>query len=383
MEPNIKNIILSSEHNVNSMNSLMRYLRFIDIINNKNMIMINRGRLIRHHILPRYLFPQFKDLKKFRWNSLSLTPREHITAHAYLSRIFGGVMRKTYLCMRGFGEPHFGVVIIDESGKNTLIKDYDRNQHKHINRGMLLVTHKSNPNKYERIRTEDYDPNIHITIHANKRLYKNVKTGEILLLDKNHNNEDFIEYSTKGMSAAINPETGKMEFLPSAIRKELGWKGVGHGKATVLDKSSGRYIHKSITDEDYGDTEKYEPLAKGVMKNKSRFINKSTLQRETLDITDKSINWDNYEHVNTRYFSAKDEFGNLYRITKDDPRFISGELQHASKGAKFKRKIVTCPHCGKSGGNSSTKRWHFDNCKSLINKNDIISGDNISNIFPD
>lgn len=25
--------------------------------------------------------------------------------------------------------------------------------------------------------------------------------------------------------------------------------------------------------------------------------------------------------------------------------------------------VVTCPHCGKSGGASAMKRWHFDNCK--------------------
>lgn len=25
--------------------------------------------------------------------------------------------------------------------------------------------------------------------------------------------------------------------------------------------------------------------------------------------------------------------------------------------------VVTCPHCGKSGGNKTMPRWHFDNCK--------------------
>lgn len=30
---------------------------------------------------------------------------------------------------------------------------------------------------------------------------------------------------------------------------------------------------------------------------------------------------------------------------------------------RFKHKIVKCPHCGFEGGISSTKRWHFDNCK--------------------
>jgi len=28
----------------------------------------------------------------------------------------------------------------------------------------------------------------------------------------------------------------------------------------------------------------------------------------------------------------------------------------------YKHKILTCPKCGKSGGGTSLKRWHFDNC---------------------
>lgn len=37
---------------------------------------------------------------------------------------------------------------------------------------------------------------------------------------------------------------------------------------------------------------------------------------------------------------------------------------HGNTGKK--NEILTCPHCGKSGGASGMKRWHFDNCKSLI-----------------
>lgn len=29
----------------------------------------------------------------------------------------------------------------------------------------------------------------------------------------------------------------------------------------------------------------------------------------------------------------------------------------------FKRTVITCPYCNKSGGNSQITRWHFDNCK--------------------
>jgi hypothetical protein len=31
----------------------------------------------------------------------------------------------------------------------------------------------------------------------------------------------------------------------------------------------------------------------------------------------------------------------------------------------YKHKIVTCPHCGTSGGNTSIHRWHFDNCSGI------------------
>ena len=35
-----------------------------------------------------------------------------------------------------------------------------------------------------------------------------------------------------------------------------------------------------------------------------------------------------------------------------------------SKALKGKAKpIITCPHCGKSGGRPQMKQWHFDNCK--------------------
>jgi hypothetical protein len=32
-----------------------------------------------------------------------------------------------------------------------------------------------------------------------------------------------------------------------------------------------------------------------------------------------------------------------------------------------KKKIVTCPHCNKSGGEGSMYRWHFNNCKFNLN----------------
>lgn len=41
--------------------------------------------------------------------------------------------------------------------------------------------------------------------------------------------------------------------------------------------------------------------------------------------------------------------------------------QRISKGNKGKKKpVVRCPHCGKSGGASPMARWHFANCKQVV-----------------
>jgi len=37
------------------------------------------------------------------------------------------------------------------------------------------------------------------------------------------------------------------------------------------------------------------------------------------------------------------------------------KISIASKGVP--KQVITCPHCGKSGGISGMKRYHFDKCK--------------------
>ena len=50
-----------------------------------------------------------------------------------------------------------------------------------------------------------------------------------------------------------------------------------------------------------------------------------------------------------------------FRVSIDDPRYLSGELVSANTGVKMKHKI--CPHCGKEGRGGNMTRYHFDNCK--------------------
>lgn len=41
-------------------------------------------RTVRHHILPKSLFPQYKDLRKFPWNKAKLSHPDHVLAHWWL-----------------------------------------------------------------------------------------------------------------------------------------------------------------------------------------------------------------------------------------------------------------------------------------------------------
>lgn len=41
-------------------------------------------------------------------------------------------------------------------------------------------------------------------------------------------------------------------------------------------------------------------------------------------------------------------------------------ISESCKGWERPQTTVECPHCHKSGGSSLMKRWHFDNCKTLV-----------------
>lgn len=45
------------------------------------------------------------------------------------------------------------------------------------------------------------------------------------------------------------------------------------------------------------------------------------------------------------------------------PEALRARKREQMTGYKYKK--IQCPHCGFVGGETSTKRWHFDNCKGL------------------
>jgi hypothetical protein len=59
----------------------------------------------------------------------------------------------------------------------------------------------------------------------------------------------------------------------------------------------------------------------------------------------------------------------IAKIIANRPPYIMSQtgkdsLIKANTGRKHK--IVTCPHCSKSGGITAMPRWHFNNCKERI-----------------
>lgn len=75
-----------------------KYINFIIYCQNRKT---NETFFEKHHILPRSIFPEYVDLKKHSWNSINLTPREHIISHILLHFAFGGKQSVALHCMLG------------------------------------------------------------------------------------------------------------------------------------------------------------------------------------------------------------------------------------------------------------------------------------------
>lgn len=82
-----------SEYTYTNKQSILmnRYIDFIVTCNNRN-INNNTSILEKHHILPKSLYPRFKNFSHHNWNMALLTPREHFIAHLILHYFIGGSM---------------------------------------------------------------------------------------------------------------------------------------------------------------------------------------------------------------------------------------------------------------------------------------------------
>jgi len=53
------------------------------------------------------------------------------------------------------------------------------------------------------------------------------------------------------------------------------------------------------------------------------------------------------------------------KINKGIPKSESHKEKLREINLGIKHNIISCPHCGKEGGERAIKRWHFKNCKNI------------------
>jgi hypothetical protein len=86
---------------------------------------------------------------------------------------------------------------------------------------------------------------------------------------------------------------------------------------------------------------------------------------------------------NAGKITVKDESGKAFHVFKDDPRWLTNEIWHVTKGMKrgplseerknaikerdsigeVNKKRITCLHCGTQGTLGNIARYHNDKCK--------------------
>lgn len=92
----IDHILRSKPHNEKYLNRYIKFINWCAKINEGKIWKITRRNfshigLENHHICPaaKDLFPQYKNFKKYPWNKITLTSRQHFIAHWMLWKAYG------------------------------------------------------------------------------------------------------------------------------------------------------------------------------------------------------------------------------------------------------------------------------------------------------
>ena len=78
---------------------------------------------------------------------------------------------------------------------------------------------------------------------------------------------------------------------------------------------------------------------------------------------------------NGTYFVSEETKKKISDSTKGVSKPHSEEHKTAIQNRlqSFNRRIICCPHCGKQGQHTNMKRWHFDNCKLIPHRLEILT----------
>lgn len=186
-----------------------------------------------HHILPRSVYPEFVNFKKYKWNGVLLTAREHFVAHKLLVRICSTDVAKAKML-------HAVMYLITSNKDNRIIvtsREYEWYREQAASAHSLLIS-----GKYAGKKASSYG----------KKWYSNLTTGQnmqYLPSEVPPGWELGRKAFTKGNNSVggtkwfHNPTTGEKGMYKPG-EEPIDWiKGRGNllsrGKATYYDPGTG------------------------------------------------------------------------------------------------------------------------------------------------
>lgn len=200
-----------------------------------------------HHILPRSVYPEFVNLKKYKWNGVLLTAREHFIAHKLLVRICSTDVAKAKML-------HAVMYFITSNKDNRIIvtsREYEYYKEQAAKAHSLLIT-----GKYIKEKASSYGKKWYTNSTTGKSMqylltevpdgwelgrgsftkennsvggtkwYHNPCTGENGMYKQGEEPANWIKgrggLSSKGKASYYNPKSGETKrFIPG--KEPVGW----------------------------------------------------------------------------------------------------------------------------------------------------------------
>ena len=206
-----------------------------------------------------------------------------------------------------------------------------------------------------------YAPNHQTNIKS--RMYEYVKKlNSTAMKGKPHSEETKEKIRIRLLNKApISEET--REKLRAAARRRKGF--TPEGRASVIASNRARVVTEETKMllreararqvERQGGTMTAEAREKLSRAAKGRVLTEIHKQRITEAMARRVLSPDAIERIRE---------GSRNRKNTKHTEEYKARLSEITKG--IPKKIITCPHCGKAGGEPQMKRWHFDKCKNIL-----------------
>jgi len=193
---------------------------------------------------------------------------------------------------------------------------------------------------YKKYGIENFEKKILKFFNTSKEAFE--YEAEVVNEELIKNNECYnIQLGGKGWNTyglvTVKDKDGNIFDVPIDDERYLSGELVGATKGynTVKDKNGNTYFCS------VDDPRRKTGELVGFNKDMVVVKNKVSLKNEL--INKKDFN-DNYEYLSTGYVTVKDKSGNYYRVSINDPRYLSGELKFNWTGRKHTQKTKEKMH---------------------------------------